>query len=719
MSPDRGPGFRALGGPGLRGPGPRALPTALCLCLCLCLCLLPGCAVQNKPPVAREGKVYGATPGWVWRPTWWNYYQRGVSFAQGEVWTEAMDDLERAIDLRPEDARIGRTYGMHFTPYFPHRELGVIYYRLGRYPESVRQLERSLEAVTSAKAEFYLNQARRGLLLESGADLAPPAIEVQWPPAETLTRDLFVAVRGVVRGDGYVAGVSVAGRKVPVFLAEPEVSFSSEVALRPGLNRIRVAARDLAGRETVAERRVQVDRAGPLLFVDAVRAAGPGSGTPVVVSGEARDRHGLRCLEVDGVPLEGVSGGSVRFAEHRVPLPGRGFIEIRAEDLAGNVTWARVEAPSGGAPSGRRGAPPPVRVVGAAPAVLDDRGPAFPWVAADARDPSEAVQEDGAGDAGPALSLADPPPDGRTVFDAGLYVEGRAWGPRALRSLTVAGRQLLEREGNNVYFGYLVKLEEGENRIRVEAVDARGRSAVRTVRVVRRVPAMLRLSERMRLSLLPMRPEACRADRVRLLEEGLRIAFVRQGRFDLVERARLEEVLRERRISAEGLAGPRAAARVGRVAAADGMVMGWATETPGDIEVVTRLIDVETSEILLTVDAYGQDKRPAALEEMMEGLAHRYRQRLPLVEGTVVRCERERCYLDAGADAGLRPGQKLYFFRPGRADRGGHGCCPGDAEMEAVGTGRLQEVLGDVSAANVARQGGAAGPRPADRFVTK
>ena len=42
-----------------------------------------GCAVAPGPVYTKDGKFYGVVPG-VWRERWWNYYQRGLSYAEGE-----------------------------------------------------------------------------------------------------------------------------------------------------------------------------------------------------------------------------------------------------------------------------------------------------------------------------------------------------------------------------------------------------------------------------------------------------------------------------------------------------------------------------------------------------------------------------------------------------------------------------------------------------------
>ena len=46
---------------------------------------------------------------------------------------------------------------MHRSDYFPHRELGIVYYRQGHYSEVIDELTASLSSVDTAKAKFYRN----------------------------------------------------------------------------------------------------------------------------------------------------------------------------------------------------------------------------------------------------------------------------------------------------------------------------------------------------------------------------------------------------------------------------------------------------------------------------------------------------------------------------------------------------------------------------------
>jgi len=51
-----------------------------------------------NPIYKKNGKEYGKIRSAFFRHRWWNYYERGLSFAEGEFYKEALADLKEAID---------------------------------------------------------------------------------------------------------------------------------------------------------------------------------------------------------------------------------------------------------------------------------------------------------------------------------------------------------------------------------------------------------------------------------------------------------------------------------------------------------------------------------------------------------------------------------------------------------------------------------------------
>ena len=107
----------------------------------------------------------------VFRHRWWNYYERAVSRMNNGLDQEAEADLLIALSKRSMDGRRARTYGMHFTDYFPHRELGVLYLQQGKLDAAEQELLTSIKQYPSAKASFYLNRARQTAITRELADI--------------------------------------------------------------------------------------------------------------------------------------------------------------------------------------------------------------------------------------------------------------------------------------------------------------------------------------------------------------------------------------------------------------------------------------------------------------------------------------------------------------------------------------------------------------------
>lgn len=83
------------------------------------------------------------------------------------------------------------------------------------------------------------------------------------------------------------------------------------------------------------------------------------------------------------------------------------------------------------------------------------------------------------------------------------------------------------------------------------------------------------------------------------LSERLVGRLLQGGTVDVVERTRLEAVLAEQRLGADGVVDPRRAAALGKVLGADAVITGtYVTLSGGRVEVHARLIDVESSRVL-------------------------------------------------------------------------------------------------------------------------
>jgi hypothetical protein len=110
--------------------------------------------------------------------------------------------------------------------------------------------------------------------------------------------------------------------------------------------------------------------------------------------------------------------------------------------------------------------------------------------------------------------------------------------------------------GQNVYFSYLAKLEEGKNAFVIEAWDLPGNRTKKKVEFHRRLQKVRYIGSRLSVALLPMERKGTAAFTADAVEEGLLTELISGHRFQVVERRRLEEILREQKLSASELADP-------------------------------------------------------------------------------------------------------------------------------------------------------------------
>jgi hypothetical protein len=657
----------------------------------LCFCL-GACGVVQTPHL-KDGKPYGVTQG-PFRDKWWNYYERGTSFAGGGFAEEALRDFQAAIALRAEDQWRTRTYGMHFLDYFPHRELGILHYRRQQHEDAIRELETSLSSASSAKAAYYLNRARAALLERTGRDLQPPALRLSGPRDASVTSAFHATLSGVATDDQFVSAVSVNGAPLLLEQSIPRFEFETRVPLHEGPNEIRVRAVDLTDKESATSLTLTADRRGPLITVVDLAQ----SGTRVHLNGVITDDSGIVRYTINGKVVPADREEEILLDEELAPGP----VRIEAVDRAGNVTTAEVaparkaSLPLAWPRFASLGTPPPgslhARHAGSRSGRLSAR-------ILDLFDSEP-----------PAITLRDLPASLETFQDR-ILIEGNAADAGTVASLTVNGAKVLRRGGKTVFFSHLLGLAVGQNRIEIEATDSRGNTRTREIVVERKVPPIRQLGSRMSIAMLTLEHRGAASVAGAALNDRLISAFVGQKRFNLVEREKIRDVLTELELSGSQLADPATAPRIGRIVAADTILSGAVAETDRAIEVVTHLIDTESAVILATNDAFDEAKDLAAVDALAERLAFKYQRDFPLLEGRIIDASGSNILVDLGTEHGLKPHRKLILFRTGASTD------PATSVPSPLGEAKVSEVFPGHSDATVTRRD--AEFRASDGVLTK
>lgn len=582
----------------------------------------------------KEGKQYGITEG-PFQGRWYHYYERGLSFAEGHCWGKAEIDLRKALKQRDEGDRIReKTYGIYFIDYFPHRELGIVLFYQKRYIEAIRELETSLNATVTAKAEHYRDQI---LILSQTQDKRPPEILSRTPDQGLQTNNSGIRVSGIVRDDNFVKSVRINNKPIRIVLMAPEVQYDTEVSLRNGNNTITISAADIAGNSSSLQRSVTVDRLGPVISVDEPAEGTPISSREVRLKGYVADDTNLASVLVNGREI--LNQHSPEFIlDHSVPLtPQTDRITIIATDLLGNQTKAEIPLSSS-------------RISGRASSLLAG----LQMIQyADAKDPGMArVRQDRIP---PVIELKDWTEE-QSVYLEEIYIEGSAYDNDGVTALVVNDISLLRRSGKRVYFNTIVQLKEGNNTFHFKAMDNSGNLATKSINIHRNIQEIRKLGSRMDLVMLPFERKGEPGEVGRLLEDTILKALIENGRFNM-----------KRRLAPESgnLDDPQAVARIGKKMDANYVLVGSVEEQAGALEIWAQIIETKTLRIVTIQNVYGVDIDRERLNKLCRGLVIKLEDALPISEGTVVRVTGKKVYLDLGKESRIKEGMRCIIFKEG------------------------------------------------------
>ena len=93
---------------------------------------------------------------------WFRVYKKGIEAIKIGEYKKAALMFQKALQVKREDKKRIRTYGMHFIEYYPHRELGIALYHLGMTERARNQLQTSMRQEPTRRAQEYLNKIKSG-----------------------------------------------------------------------------------------------------------------------------------------------------------------------------------------------------------------------------------------------------------------------------------------------------------------------------------------------------------------------------------------------------------------------------------------------------------------------------------------------------------------------------------------------------------------------------
>jgi TolB-like protein len=173
------------------------------------------------------------------------------------------------------------------------------------------------------------------------------------------------------------------------------------------------------------------------------------------------------------------------------------------------------------------------------------------------------------------------------------------------------------------------------------------------------------VGSRLGIAVLPIDAKGGLAKFADALTDKMVSQLVNLRRFKVIERTALDKVLKEQELQVSGVVDDATAVKVGRVAGADAIVLVNVVEHEASSRVSARVIDTETTEAIVAraeaVDGTAIDD----YEHAVDNLAIAIYNELPIVEGFVIKVDKDSYFIDVGSQKGIRKGSKCVAFRAG------------------------------------------------------
>ena len=661
-----------------------------------------GCATDTETPYLRDGKTYGVTRG-VFRGRWWSYYERGSSFLNGEFHAEAAADFEQALSGRSRDSWRARTYGLHFVEYFPNRELGITYYHMDRLEEAETYLTRSLEQIDTDRAHYYLDLVKKQQIAQGVIqDTQEPALDTSLAPAVIISvRELPLEIEA--RDDNGVAAVAVNGEELHQRGSAEEVTFKQEVVLNEGVHEIAVEATDLAEKKTVETVAVTVDLTGPTIGIFSPIEPTVTEKATVYLEGATVDKNGVISVAVDRRVLAESAGASRLPFDTELPLgDGENTFILAARDVAGNETRSAVKVFKGDPDSAeaklwllQQQHPERMKLAHAGGLAVDLLLSVTP-------------------EEGGEIRLKSPAPDRPYRHNRTLRVAGEVVTPTKVASLTINGEPFSELTGapkesfNRRIPIDAAELGEGGGRmaIAIRAEDEGGAVVDKSFEVEVRPVDLASLESRMPVAVLAFAGHEVEPAVTESLRLSTETQLFQQGRFRVLDRTRLQDVLTELELVAADLTDPDQAISVGLLTPTHVFLVAdvFAHEQNG-LEVKARVIRTETSDVVATLDVFIDDRNnPDTVAQACDALAAQLAQTYPRLSGEVLgvreRPEGVELLVNWTREDGIKEGAYLLVVHeeePWIDESTGEVLEPG--ELVKVGRARILSILSNGSKA--------------------
>ena len=559
------------------------------------------CAPPHHPICERNGKYYCTTKG-LFLQEWDDYYERALSCIEGEFYDYAIADLKMAINMQFKDMRMVNTFGMHFIDYFPHRELGVIYFFQNKFQDAIQELELSISHELSAKGKYYLDKARKAKMKQDNIASSIPFLYLDQfiNKNKMVTRDILINISGYADDSQYISEIFFSDKPIYLESTRKHTAFNQQLTLNEGIYDIDIKIRNLNGGENNRRVTIHVDRTGPVI---SIKEFEPG----FKVQGTVYDESGEIVLSANGKQISIARGKEVPFEvifKEKIKK-----IKLLAIDKPGNTTRAIFDNDFIFNQSQLRS----FMIAQVAPDFSTDNG-------------NYSINQKNSYNQIILYDLK----DNQNVYIERIFVEGYVIARRDIAQLTINNKIISQKPSRVIFFNCPVSLYPGKNKVLLTAFNTSGQKITKEIILFRKIPSIFQDNHRYSSTQYVFKHGNSKRKHI-LFQYFLFNNFIKQNRLQVIVEKNLEKFFFDQKLNIE---------TNGRFSDTQSSVLGTVYSTEKGIEIAARLTD-NNRMIMSSGDVYSESKNISDLRTMSEKLSSRILNKIPILKGTITEIDEE------------------------------------------------------------------------------
>ena len=161
-------------------------------------------------------------PGPARADLWYEHYAAAEKALAEGRWSEAVEQLNSALEKKGDSGARARTYGMKFTTYFPYLKLGIAYYELGRLDAALQAFETEERLGAIAQSEPDRTELERYRKL--ARELQVSAVEEEAERVQRVVRESLASANRLETLGDIEGAIAALGPALAVSPEEPNAS---------------------------------------------------------------------------------------------------------------------------------------------------------------------------------------------------------------------------------------------------------------------------------------------------------------------------------------------------------------------------------------------------------------------------------------------------------------------------------------------------------------